>query len=1191
MPIKRILGRSHSYLRGGAALGAILISGLILRGGVNREAKPAETSSAISAKTASKKEPVQAISAHAPAKVDFERDLTPILKEACGGCHSAKDPGGKFVVETLAGVLRGGGTGKSVIPGNANGSVLYRRISGDDKPQMPLGEPPLSADKIAQFKAWIDQITPDEVASALAASDLPAQAASAHSAAKLDFDRDVLPIFKESCTGCHSGNKPAGQLGLETLVGALHGGIAGKAVIAGNAGGSILYRRLTGEVKPQMPFGKDPLAAEKIAKVKTWIDQLTPAEVAAALAASGGRKQHWAYVKPVRPEPPAVKNPGWLRNPIDNFVLARLEKEGLAPSPEASRETLIRRVTLDLIGLPPTPAEIDAFVADKSPDAYEKVVDRLLASPHYGERWARPWLDLARYADSNGYEKDKLRVAWKFRDWVIKALNDDMSFRQFTIEQIAGDMLVNPTTDQLIASGFQRNSMLNTEGGVDHEEYRFYTLVDRVNTLSAVWLGSTLACAQCHNHKYDPFTQKDFYNLVAFYDNQVYREVTLGQGDGYIEEPDIEVPTPEQDVKGKALRAEMANLKSILETSTPDLERAQEAWEKRTLDSEKDWAVLRPRHLKSQGGATLTLQTDGSVLSSGANPEADTYSFEVSTEAGKGNFTALRVEVLRDPSLPHNGPGRDDEGNFFLSNVVVQISPSDQPGKSEEIKWKEAFADEEQAGYAAKNVVVKQENYVDGWAIEPTTSPAPPRRQLVVIPEKPFGFESGTRFSIRLLNELQHASRNLGRFRLSVTTTERPQSIVDLPAKLAPLLGRAPSQRSEEETKALAAAYRKIAPLLQPTRDLLAEKEKALKDLNIPTAMILRERPNHERPSTLFRIRGGYLSPGERVYANVPAVLPPLPESQMPNRLGLASWLVSDENPLTARIVVNRFWEQIYGRGIVNTSEDFGTQGEPPSHPELLDWLATEFMQQGWSMKKILRTIVTSAAYRQTSDVSPQRIEQDPYNTLLARGPRVRVEAEMIRDVTLAASGLLSPKIGGPSVMPPQPDGVWDIPYSTDKWVTSEGEDAHRRGLYTFYRRSAPYPTMLTFDAPSREVCTVRRVRTNTPLQALDLLNNPTSFEAARALAKRLVNEGGADPASRATLGFRLCTSRRPVKKELATTLGYYQAQLEKFQRDMKAAKDLIQDDKVPEPVAPTLAAWTMVSNVLLSLDETVTKE
>jgi cytochrome c553 len=1005
-------------------------------------------------------------------------------------------------------------------------------------------------------------------------------------AGKVEYERDIVPIFRASCSSCHAGEQPQAQLKLDSLAGIGAGGISGKVVVPGESKASSLYRRLTGADKPRMPFGSDPLSDEQIQLVAKWIDQLTAAELAGTAAPAP--KKHWAYVKPVHPEPPQVSDPKWVRNPIDNFVMARLDKEGLQPSPEATRETLIRRLSLDLVGLPPTPEEVDAFLADKSPDAYEKLVDRLLASPHYGERWARPWLDLARYADSNGYEKDNLRVAWEYRDWVIKALNDDMSFREFTIEQIAGDMLPNPTTSQLIATGFLRNSMLNTEGGVDHEEYRYYTLVDRVGTTASVWLGSTMACAQCHNHKFDPFTQKDFYRMMAFYDNSVYREVTLGQGDGYIEEPDIELPNPEQAAKAKQIRDEMARLHTVLETPTPDLAKAQAEWEQKTIASEKDWETLRPSHAVSEGGATLTPKEDGSILAGGKNPEADTYTIAARTD--RKGITGVRLECLKDPSLPHGGPGRDDEGNFFLGEVEVTAAPADKPTATQVIKWKEAFADESQKGYEVSNLV-KKEKYVTGWAIEPTTEPAPQRRQVVLVPEKPFGFEGGTLLTIRLKHEMLHSVRNVGRFRLSVTSMERPQSIAELPAGLTPVLLTPADKRTAEQQNSLAAGYRAFAPSLQPTRDQIASLEKSLKDLKIPTAMIIRERPGYQKPSTLIRIKGSFTSPGDRVYAGVPTVLNPLPDNAMPNRLGLAEWLVSDDNPLTARVTVNHYWEQIFGHGIVETAEDFGSQGERPTHPELLDWLATEFMQQGWSMKKILRTIVTSATYRQSSDATPEMVERDLYNRLLARGPRVRVEGEMIRDISLATSGLLSPKVGGPSVFPFQTEGIWDRPYSNAKWEISQGEDRYRRALYTFWRRTSPYPSLVNFDAPSREFCTVRRVRTDTPLQALTTLNDPAFFEAARALAARIEKEGGTDPASRITEGFRLCTARRPRQAELDKTLGFYRQQLEKFQKDEKAAREIIKDDKAPPAEAADLAAWTMVSNVLLSLDETITKE
>lgn len=516
---------------------------------------------------------------------------------------------------------------------------------------------------------------------------------------KVDFERDIAPILKASCIARHGADQPQAQLRFDSLAAAQKGGASGKVILPGNSTRSPLVRRLLGLDKPQMPYGSEPLAPKQIALVRAWIDQgATGSETSVAGAATAPASQkHWAYVKPLRPDPPKVKNAAWVRNPIDNFVLARLEKEGLTPSPEADRETLIRRVSLDLIGLPPALEEVDAFLADQSSDAYEKVVDRLLASPHYGERWARPWLDLARYADTHGYEKDDLRVAWKFRDWVINALNQDMSFREFTIEQIAGDMLPNPTTDQLIATGFHRNTMLNQEGGVDHEEYRWYALVDRVNTTASVWLGTTLGCAQCHNHKFDPFTQKDYYRMLAFFDNVEYRDLNLGQGEGWVDEPQIELPTPAQETKSKELKAEIARLQAVLDNSTPDLESAQAKWERDMLAAESDWVVVRPSRMASKGGATLTVLDDQSVLAGGKNPQEDVYEIEART--GLRAITGVRLEALRDPSLPRGGPGRDPEGNFFLSALEVTAAPADKPDAAEKIVFKEAAADESQGGY------------------------------------------------------------------------------------------------------------------------------------------------------------------------------------------------------------------------------------------------------------------------------------------------------------------------------------------------------------------------------------------------------------------------------------------------------------------------------------------------------------
>jgi hypothetical protein len=643
---------------------------------------------------------------------------------------------------------------------------------------------------------------------------------------------------------------------------------------------------------------------------------------------------------------------GWSRNAIDNFIFARLMQEGLQPSPEVDRARLIRRVSLDLIGLPPTPEEVDTFVNDASPDAYEKVVDRLLVSPHYGERWARPWLDLARYADTHGFEKDPRRSIWPYRDWVIKALNDDMPFDQFTIEQLAGDLLPDPTLEQRIATGFHRNTMINTEGGVDPEEYRVAAVVDRVNTTATVWLGTTLACAQCHTHKYDPFTQQEYYQFLAFFNSNADKSTSDGDM--------LALPTPEQ----------------------------------------------------------------------------------------------------------------------------------------------QAALDE-------------------------------------------------------------------------ITKLEAVQS---------------------------------KSPELQKVREQLAAAKKELNS-KIAKTLVMKDLP--EPRDTFVHIRGNFLNKGEKVEHGVPEVLHDLhiADGEQPNRLTLARWLVSPDNPLTARVTVNRMWEEFFGRGLVETSEDFGTRGERPTHPELLDWLATEFIREGWSMKRMHRLIVLSATYRQSPAVTPELLDRDPYNRLLARGPRMRLSAEAVRDAALAASGLLSRKIGGPSVMPPQPDGIWNSPYSNEKWQTSSGEDRYRRGLYTFWKRTAAYPSFLSFDAPSREFCVVRRPRTNTPLQALTLLNDPVYVEAAQRLARRMVSEGGDDSASRATRGFQLVLARAPEPAEIERLIALYEGQLEHYSKDAQAAEAIAgkqesnkQADKptndskadatatVADSPTAERAAWTVVANVLLNLDEAVTK-
>jgi hypothetical protein len=996
----------------------------------------------------------------------------------------------------------------------------------------------------------------------------------------------IPPIFEARCAKCHSGSSPQARLDIRTRTGMLKGGVSGPAVISGSAEKSLLYQRIR---SAQMPLGGPPLSAEEVELIRDWIDRGAAWPESAEPVLSAQPVKHWAYVKPVRAPLPKVKNAAWPRNPIDSFVL---EQKGMAPSPEADKETLIRRLSLDLVGLPPTIQEVDAFLADRGPTAYEAVVDRLLASPHYGERWARPWLDMARYGDSNGFENDAPRVAWKFRDWVMQALNQNMSFKQFTIEQIAGDMLPNATVEQKIASGFHRNTLLNLEGGTDPEEQQWLSSVDRVNTTATVWLGTTLQCAQCHNHKFDPFTQRDYYRFLAFFETAQYDIRNDGQGEIWQHEPDLLLPTPEQDVKRAQLEAKIARLQAALDTQTPELDSAQAQWENEMKGASAQWTTLRPSRVVSLGDATLKLLEDDSILATGKNPEADTYVVEARTDLAR--ITGLRLEVLSDRSLPNGGPGRDPEGNFFLSDVEVEARPAGGTADAQTVVFKEALADESQSGYEVSNLVEKGLGK-KGWAIDKTIDKsagfAHEKRQAVLLPETPFGFDGGSLISIRLKHNLRKSSRNIGRFRLSISSIADPRGIVVVPARLLPVLEIPLGQRTDEQKKSISGVFRSVTRLLEPLRAQKKELEKSQADLGIASALIMGEGQSFERPYTYVRMRGSFLSKSEKVYAGVPGALNPLPDDVMPNRLGLAEWLVSEDNPLTARVAVNRFWEVLFGRGVVETTEDLGSKGEPPTHPELLDWLATEFMRQQWSMKQMIRLMVTSATYRQSSRVTPELEERDPYNKLLARGPRFRVESEMVRDITLAASGLLSAKIGGPSVFPYQPPGLWDRPYSKAKWMVSEGEDRYRRGLYTFLRRTSPYPSLSIFDAPSREFCTVRRVRTNTPLQTLTTLNDPAFFEAARSLARRIVEDAGPDAAARVTYGFRRAVTRRPSAEELDRLLTFWRMEVDRFRGDPKSAAELIQENSGLSSQSPELAAWTMVANVLLNLDETITKE
>ena len=824
---------------------------------------------------------------------------------------------------------------------------------------------------------------------------------------------------------------------------------------------------------------------------------------------------------------PAVKQADWSRNPIDDFVLSRLEAKGLKPTPEAGKEALIRRVTLDLTGLPPTLSEIDAFLADTSPDAYDKVVDRLLASSHYGERMAVDWLDAARYADTNGYQVDRDREIWAWRDWVIGAFNRNLPFDQFTIEQLAGDLLPNPTLDQLIATGFNRNTMLNEEGAVDPEEFLNEYASDRAETTVAVWLAQTLNCCRCHDHKYDPLTARDFYSMKAFFNN--VPELGAGNYGASIRvnsPPQLKLPAPEIEAEIAKLRAEMLQLQAA---------------------SAVAWTPLAPTALQSASGATLTIQPDGAVLASGENPAQETYT--LTAPVTLGTISAIQVEALPDDSLPARGPGRAVNGNFVMTDVRMAVNPPAATVRP--VAFNAAVTAFSQEQFPVAHAIDADQS--SGWAIQPELGKP---HSAVFAPDAPITVEEGATVTITLSFHSPHASHQLGRFRLAIT---------DVPP---------PAVTDADQIKGL---EKKIQEL----------------ELTIPTTLIMAEMPQ-PRP-TFILTRGAFNSPAEKVEPSTPAVLPPMAADLPRNRLGLAKWLVAPENPLTARVTVNRFWQQVFGYGLVKTSEDFGSQGQSPSHPELLDWLAMDFTANGWDVKRLMKIMVISATYRQGAAFTPELIETDPENRLLARSGRNRLMGEFIRDQALSVSGLLVEKLGGPSVKPYHPPGIYEQLTgggTSDTYVPGTGEDLFRRSLYTYWKRSVPHPAMLSFGVPFREVCSIQRPRSNTPLQALNLMNDPTYVEAARFLAVRMM-EDSADAAQRLSFGFRTALARAPRPAEVAILDRAYQRALADFRADPEAAKALLSVGTKPvDPkYDPTeLAALASVAGTILCMDETVTK-
>ncbi|MEI9897394.1 MAG: PSD1 and planctomycete cytochrome C domain-containing protein [Chthoniobacter sp.] len=1159
---------------------------------------------------------------------------------------------------------------------------------------------------------------------------------------KVDFNRDVRPILSENCFKCH-GFDPKNRKGdrrIDTREGALAEKDGVRAIVPGKLAESDLSVRIHSTDKDeQMPPPKSgkQVTARQMVILDKWIEQGAPYDL------------HWAFKKPQQAPLPVVQQTDWPRNPIDHFVLAHLESAGLAPSPEADKYTLCRRLYLDLVGLPPTPAEADSFVNDVSPDAYEKLVDRLLASPRYGERWARRWLDLARYADTNGYEKDRPRSIWPYRDWVIKALNDGLPFDQFTIEQIAGDLLLHATLEQRVATGFNRNTMLNEEGGIDPLEFRYLAMVDRVSTAGTTWLGMTVGCAQCHTHKYDPIPHREYYEVMASLNNA--------------DEPEMDLPPPDAAAQEAARQEKLAKLIAALPDQWPV--------------EDKFWTPLHPVSVTTMSGQEPKILDDQSALFAAPGPEKDDCTFIF--DAGPGPIGQLRLEALTDPSLPKEGPGRVAHGNFVLSEIVVMAAPKNAPEQAQLVKLSRAEADVSQDGYEIEKAIDGQAG--TGWAVDREGSKLNAPHTATFHFEQPVSFSAGTRLAVRLeqqygghhtigrvrfsvagdqpprpVAELRHeaidqrfakwlererarsvhwttlrpveAKSNLplltvghdgvvlvsgdmsksdtydlkfhsdlrgitavrlevlpderlpkhgpgrifyegppgdfmlsnielraggnklpwarathsfakekfeadkaiddnlqtgwsidggqgrkheavfnlasplaeagdfsiqmlferyfacglGKFRISVTTDPAAEAR-DMPEEIAPLFFVPDEQLTAEQREKLRAQFLLSASELAAARK---EIDALRKPLPFTTTLVMQERPPENPRPTFIHNRGEFLQPTERVEPGVLSLAGSFPPDAPHNRLGFARWLVSRDNPLTARVIMNRDWAAFFGRGIVRTLGDFGFQGDPPSNPELLDWLAVEFMQRGWSVKQMHKLIVTSATYRQASRATPDLIARDPDNKLLARGPRFRLEAEIVRDSALLASGLLTEKIGGPSVYPPQPDGVMDAAYGSPKWNADTGEARYRRSLYTFMKRTAPFALYANFDAPTGEACLARRDVSNTPLQALALLNDVVFLDASRALGRSLAAQGGPVEERVRTL-FRRCLTRPPTDEEVTMLAKFFTTQKERFTNGELNAKELAGEGAGD---VNECAAWTALARALWNLDEAITR-
>lgn len=1018
--------------------------------------------------------------------------------------------------------------------------------------------------------------------------------------AKIEFNRDIRPILGK-CSQCHGPSTGDGFAGLrldtfERATKALPNG--DRAIVPGHPEQSELVRRIHLDGPGQMPPPEShkTLSDDEKRLLEAWIRQ------------GAEFKEHWGFVKPVKPPLPLVQDTKWPRSPIDRFVLARLEAEGLRPSPEADRATLLRRVSLDLTGLPPTPAELDAFLKDRSPNAYERQVDRLLASPRYGERMAMDWMDYARYADSNGYQADYERYQYRWRDWVIDAFNQNMPYDEFTVEQLAGDLLPNATFEQKLATGFNRNHRINTEGGVIAEEWRVEAVIDRVETTSQTWLGLTTGCARCHDHKYDPISQKAFYGLFAYFNN--VPETGTGEERPVNHPPLMRAPYPEQ-------RAELERLAKLGD-------KQQAAVDQRiagSVEQAASWkgvpnppAVVREglvarytlsSHPTAAEGNVPTPKAEGPVADDlGRSTGAVVTKADAFLDLGNaGDFGSEDAFSFGAWIYPEDGNGaaiarmdspKDFRGwDLFFDggrpmvhlidkwpeNALKVISKTAIPLK----KWSHVFVT---VDGSRKPDGVKL--YIDGKGVEKDVERDGLKGSIRTSVPLTVGRRTGANMFSGKIDDLAIYGRALKPEEVARVADVHPATrLLSLPAaSRTPEQQRLVARMWLEETDP---AFRKQVAELASTQEL----RKKL-DSEITSVMIMEEMPTPRECFVL--IRGQYDQHGEKVDAGIPSFLPPLPAGQPNNRLGFARWIVSPENPLTARVTANRLWERCFGRGIVETSEDFGTRASFPSHPELLDFLAVELIESGWDLKAMWKRLVTSATYRQSSAVNPKLLEADPANVLLSRGPRHRLPGEVLRDQALYVSGLLVEKRGGPSARPYMPQGIWDetnVYGNLRNYMADKGDGLYRRSLYTIWKRTAAPPNMLLFDVPSRETCRVRRAITNTPLQALAMMNDPTYVEAARVLAQRVLKLGRT-PRERLARAFAIAVCRPPSEQELTILADGFAKRLSKYRADPEAARALLAEGTAPidtsvEPAV--LAAYTIATSTILNLDETVTKE